>query len=221
MEYMSTDISKLAEALAKAQGIMRGAKEDTSNTFFKSKYADLTSVWEACRESLSSNGLSVCQMIDSESEKMRLITILMHSSGQWVKSFMPIIPKQMTVQDVGSAMTYARRYALAAIVGVCPEDDDGEKAMGREKSPHMTDKKQYIKAVDTSTGELAMEPEYITEEQVNEILTLIGDDSKLYENVLKAYGIKTFNKLPKDKGDVVIKKLRLTIEERKKANENP
>lgn len=123
----SEQINELAKALSAAQGAMEGAKKDTVNPFFKSRYADLGSVWEAIRGPLSKNGLSVVQTVDDT----KLITTLMHSSGQWIDSSYPISAKDATPQAIGSAMTYARRYALAAIVGVYQTDDDAEAATER------------------------------------------------------------------------------------------
>ncbi len=130
----STDVNELAAALAKAQGQIQDAKKDSSNPFFHSKYADLASVWEACRTPLSSNGLAVVQTIEMKDGKRTLETTLIHSSGQWIASQLDLVPKEETAQSIGSAITYNRRYALSALVGVCPDDDDGEDAMARGKA---------------------------------------------------------------------------------------
>lgn len=125
----SEGINELVTALAKAQGQIQGAAKDSDNPFFKSKYADLASVWDACRNALSTNGLAVIQTLaDCEFGKVRVITTLAHSSGQWIKSVLTLSPKDTSPQGIGSGITYARRYALAAIVGVAPEDDDGNQA---------------------------------------------------------------------------------------------
>lgn len=125
----SETIGKLAEALSKAQGVMEGAKKDSSNPYFKSKYSDLSSVWDACRKPLSENGLSVSQVTNSTPEGHPVITtILMHSSGEWISGELMMNPSKVDPQAVGSAITYGRRYALAAIVGIAPEDDDAEGA---------------------------------------------------------------------------------------------
>lgn len=127
----SEQINKLAGALAKAQGAMRGALKDAANPFFKSKYADLASVWEACRESLTANGLSVVQSPSAEGATVHLHTLLMHSSGQWIAGTATATAKDDGPQAVGSTVTYLRRYALQSFAGVAPEDDDGEAAEGR------------------------------------------------------------------------------------------
>ncbi len=128
----SEQINELATALSKAQGAIKGALKDTANPFFKSKYADLSSVWEACREQLANNGLSVAQTpCKSEHGYVGIETILMHSSGQWISNDFAIPVTKVDAQGFGSAITYARRYALAAMVGVAPEDDDGNAATGK------------------------------------------------------------------------------------------
>ncbi len=133
----SAELGLLAEALAKAQAIIEGAKEDAVNPYFKSKYADLASVWAACRKPLTSNGLSIIQTVENGGEKAYLVTMLLHTSGQWIRSFMPIITTKQDPQSFGSAITYCRRYALAAIVGVCPADDDAEQAMQAARKPQV------------------------------------------------------------------------------------
>jgi len=129
---MSPTIGKLAEALAKAQSTMGHAMKDASNPFFKSKYADLTSVAEACRKQLAENAIAVTQTTSmNEAGQPILVTTLMHSSGEWIKGFMPVLASKNDAQAFGSALSYARRYALAAIASVCTSDDDGEAAVGR------------------------------------------------------------------------------------------
>lgn len=127
----SEQINELATALAKAQGAMGGALKDSANPFFKSRYADLESVWTACRKALSENGLAVIQTVTADDAHAVITTALVHSSGQWVRDSLPLMPKDMGPQGMGSAITYGRRYALAAIVGVFQTDDDGEAAQGR------------------------------------------------------------------------------------------
>lgn len=128
---MSPAINELATALAKAQGAMENALKDTSNPFFKSKYADLASVWGAARKPLSDNGLSVIQTTNGDTDVVTVITTLFHSSGQWIRGTLRMRPVKNDPQGVGSCITYARRYALAAMVGVAPEEDDGEAATRR------------------------------------------------------------------------------------------
>jgi hypothetical protein len=128
----SETINELAAALAKAQGEITGALKDSSNPFFKSKYADLASCWDACRSALSKNGLAVTQFpMTTEQHHTYLVTSLLHTSGQWMRSSLEVTPKDDSPQAMGSALTYARRYALTAVVGVAQVDDDGNAASGR------------------------------------------------------------------------------------------
>jgi len=124
----SEQLNELAAALSKAQGQIEGAKKDSANPFFKSKYADLASVWEACRKPLTENGLSIIQCPEESENGIAIETMLLHSSGQWKSSRYSMPVSKVDAQAVGSAITYGRRYALSAMVGVAPEDDDGNAA---------------------------------------------------------------------------------------------
>lgn len=127
----SENINELAAGLAKAQGMMKGAKKDSDNPFFKSRYADLASCWDAIREPFALNGLSIAQLTEQSPELVIVETILMHSSGQWIGSKISMKPVKTDPQGIGSCLTYARRYGLCAITGIAPEDDDGNSASGK------------------------------------------------------------------------------------------
>jgi hypothetical protein len=131
----SESIAALAAALSKAQGVMEGATKAGLNPHFKSKYADLASVWDACRKPLSDNGLSVVQLPGGDGQTLSVTTILMHESGEWIEGTMTMTPTKNDPQGVGSCLTYARRYALAATVGISPEDDDGNAASAKPIPP--------------------------------------------------------------------------------------
>jgi hypothetical protein len=126
---MSDKIDALAAALATAQETISGAIKDSNNPHFRSKYADLASVWEAWQKVGPANGLAVAQWTGPTVDgKMSLTTVLTHKSGQWMRETMTVpLPKQ-DPQGYGSAATYSRRYALAAVAGIAPEDDDGNAA---------------------------------------------------------------------------------------------
>lgn len=135
----SEQINELATALAKAQGQLNGAKKDATNPHFKSRYADLASVWDACREALTKHGLSVLQsprgvVTEAGAWAVELETCLLHTSGQWMADTLTVPVGKADAQGVGSAVTYARRYSLAAFVGVAPEDDDGNAASANAKA---------------------------------------------------------------------------------------
>ena len=131
----SANLKELATALANAQATLQIAKKGSENPFFHSKYADLLSVWTACREALTTNGLSVVQVIDVANDgKTFLETILLHESGEWIAGRLPLLAIKQDPQAQGSAISYARRYSLSAIIGLCTEeDDDAESAMNREQ----------------------------------------------------------------------------------------
>lgn len=121
----SETIGKLTLALSKVQSKLRPAKENSKNPFFKSSYADLGSVWDSVRQLLADNELSIIQM---PTDVGGLTTILSHSSGEFISSTM-YIPSKEDAHGVGSAISYARRYALASFVGVVTGDDDGNGAV--------------------------------------------------------------------------------------------
>lgn len=128
MEH-SQSLASFAGAMAKAQGAMRNASKDKVNPHFKSKYADLASVLDACREALATNGIAVLQPVTTCADGVRVTTMLLHSSGEWMKCHCVMPVAQRTPQGIGSAITYGRRYGLAAMVGVAAdEDDDGNAA---------------------------------------------------------------------------------------------
>lgn len=136
---MSTNIADLAAALAKAQGEMRNAAKSSDNPYFKSKYADLAEVLNVAREPLSKNGLSVMQANEGVANGyMSVTTLLMHSSGQYIKTTGSFPIGKQDAQGNGSALTYARRYSLAAMLGIAQEDDDGNAACEPQNQPQRT-----------------------------------------------------------------------------------
>lgn len=127
----SEAINELATALGKAQAAIKGAVRGSTNPFLKTTYADLTAVWDACRAQLTGNGLSVSQGLRSIEAGVEVETMLMHSSGQWISETLALPVSKHDAQGFGSAITYARRYSLAALVGVpnMEEDDGGNAAV--------------------------------------------------------------------------------------------
>lgn len=128
----ASEMKEFAISLAKVQAKLMGAKKDTANPFFKSMYADLASVWEACRKPLTDEGFSVVQIPEVlDGKKVRVTTILLHKSGHSLQGQLTIPVEKENPQAIGSAITYARRYSLSAMVGVAPDDDDdGNYASG-------------------------------------------------------------------------------------------
>ena len=130
----SESIVKIASALVKAQAAMGNAVKDAKNPFFKSSYADLNAVREACLPALNANGVSVLQPTVHADGKAYVETVLLHESGEFISSLTEILcAKQNDPQAHGSGISYARRYGLQSLVNLGSADDDGEGAMGRQK----------------------------------------------------------------------------------------
>lgn len=122
-------LGQLAKALAKAQLEMRDAKKDAVNPHFKNKYATLASVREAVTEPLAKHGLCVLQAFEPHGEAgVCIVTVLMHESGGSVTSRLFLPCQKKDAQGFGSAITYGRRYSLAAICGIASDDDDDANA---------------------------------------------------------------------------------------------
>jgi len=144
MIEQSPTIGKLATALVEAQKAMPIAKKDSENPHFKSKYADLANVVEASTKCLTDNGLSILQLpISYEDGRVGVTTMLMHTSGEWIKGTVAI--PQATAsnpQHTGSIIQYFRRYARMGAIGMAAseEDDDGESGRkaseGNKSEPH-------------------------------------------------------------------------------------
>jgi hypothetical protein len=194
----SEQINELATALAKCQGEITPAIKDSSNPYFKSKYADLNSVWSVCRQPLSKHGLAVIQTIDKdESGNLILITTLVHNSGQWIRSKTPIPLMKSDPQAMGSSITYMRRYSLSAIVGISTdEDDDGEKAMNRN-----ADREKPVKEKKVASG-------LLNPSQTQELIALSENCdpdylAKIYTR-LEQKGIKGFENITQDLYELIV-----------------
>jgi hypothetical protein len=164
----SESIKELLTALAKAQGKISAAKKDSTNPHFKSKYADLASCWEAIKEPLSTNGLSLTQWVSPSERGVSITTFLGHSSGEWLSSEATFPVKDAgNPQSMGSSITYARRYCLSAAIGlVADEDDDGNAASQAKPSPE----RQITRA--PSTLPTAKKPELISKAQYQILVDL-------------------------------------------------
>jgi len=129
--WKSDKIDKLAAALTKAQSEMKGAEKKSVNPFFNSGYADLHTVIESSFPHLTKYGLSVIQGNDSKPGEFFVTTMLLHESGQWIKSRLKMPIEKVTAQSIGSTITYGRRYGLSAITGIAQYDDDGNAASNK------------------------------------------------------------------------------------------
>ena len=189
-EYESfAENAKLYAALAKAQGEMGSAKFNKVNPHFRNKYADLSSIMDTCKKPLSDNGLSILQIIKTDDKgQMFLITRLAHSSGQYIESSFVLKTEKNTIQGLGSALTYAKRYSLSSLLGIVADaDDDGEIAAKEEKS-------------------------CITAEQVQELskkLSELKNGDRV--SVIKAIGTGNLNEIKADRYESVCKLINNTI----------
>ena len=144
----SEQINELAGALALAQAELENATKSSNNPHFKSKYADLAEVLNTVRPVLAKHGLSFVQFpgYAHEPKVVAVETILMHKSGQFISGTVAAPVSKPDAQGVGSAITYCRRYSLAAVVGIAQEDDDGNEASGRGKAERNTDPEAVVTA---------------------------------------------------------------------------
>lgn len=199
--YQSEQINELAAALSKAQGELTPAVKDRNNPFFKSSYADLSSVWNACREPLSKNGLSVIQTMGQVDGQFTLITTLAHSSGQWMRSHVPIISEKNNAQGIGASITYMRRYALSAFVGItCDEDDDGNASVRMPERPKQNETKPNAQSAPTNQS--------INGGQLKVLQGLLAQcDQTFSENIRKYFGIISWDQLPSAKYDQALKSI--------------
>ena len=123
--WKSNQIDQLAEALSKAQSEMKGAKKESQG--YNWKYADLHKVITSSFPYLTKYGLSIVQGSNKDSSGFHITTTLLHSSGQWMRSWLKIPVEKLTAQQIGTAVTYGRRYGMAAMVGIAQHDDDGHE----------------------------------------------------------------------------------------------
>lgn len=131
VEQPQTPMMLLVSALAKARAEFDAVTKNANNPFFKSKYADLSEVIGAITPALSANGLVVVQPIVQTENGLLLRTQLYHVGGGVIESTFAI-PENKDIQKLGSAITYVRRYSLSSLIGVAPQDDDGNAAAGKK-----------------------------------------------------------------------------------------
>ncbi len=176
----SDSIGQITEALSKAQGKIENALKDSANPFFKSKYADLSSVMAVTKEPLSSNNLSFSSSIVQAGGVNFLVCTLSHISGEWFRSYMPLITAKNDMQSMGAAISYGRRFGLAALCHVGVEESDGEGT------------------VDRGTGEVKAEPKAVKSEPLSQLqkdkimgLAEAIDDEEYLDKLCKFLNVKT------------------------------
>ena len=148
-DLQSAEIGEIAAALSVAQAEINPAEKNATNPHLKNKYANISAIYDAVREVLPKHGLCVVQtMLPTDGTRAHVRTTLAHKSGQWFASecVMPL-DRQGGAQGMGSAITYARRYSLSAILGVvADEDDDGNGAQGRNNRAQIEKDRAAAKA---------------------------------------------------------------------------
>ena len=199
----SSSIGALAAALGKAQAQIVAAAKDRENPFFHSRYATLGSCWDACRGPLTSNGLAVLQPVKADGARVTVTTLLAHSSGEWIQESLTLTALKNDPQSVGSAVTYGRRYGLAAMVGIAADDDDGQAASTHPEPAAPARKRPAPKNLDEAAIGL-------TEPQRKKLFALAKDagltsKEKLYE--LFPEGVVSTKQLTREQFDNLIETL--------------
>lgn len=176
----------IASALAAAQMDMGKALKSASNPHFKSKYADLGAVVDACLPALNKHGIAVIQPMTHGEHGRDVVTRFIHESGETLECPIPLIVGKNDMQGLGSAITYARRYGLMSLAGIAPEDDDGNAAS--KAAPKTVTPDQYIKLRDTA------------------------DEAGVPEGkICSAYKAQSFEQFPADAFDSAMSRLQKTI----------
>lgn len=193
-ENIKSSHAGIATALAAAQMEMGKALKQSNNPHFRSKYADLGNVMDACLPALNKHGIAVIQPTGEGDHGRYVKTVLIHSeSGDTLECEVPLILQKNDMQGYGSAVTYARRYGLMAMAGIAPEDDDGNAAAKAAPQTAKVSPDQFIKLRD-----LAAQAE-VTEEKL-----------------CQTYGCGDLQQFPADKFAAAVKKLNATIEAKPK-----
>ena len=155
----SGDLDALATALASFQSTFKNPPKNKTNPFFNSTYVDLADALDVVRKGLSEQGLSFIQLTSAGEDRVILHTRLLHVTGQWIEGTYPVT-KLAKAQEMGSALTYARRYALFALVGIAGEDDDdGNVATHGDKKPDTVFAKAVAKATEKQMATIGLTPE--------------------------------------------------------------
>lgn len=194
LKNQSDQINELATALSKMQQQVRSIPKNKtaiipmkSGGKFQFSYADLCGILDAVRKPLTDNGLSITQLFANDGVNYQIVTTLLHSSGQWLKSFLPISVNAVDIKQLGSQITYSRRYALASILGVCADDDDEGGLEGN--------------AITSPAPEPMRAPQIITKDEAGELEAMLieCDDSFIsnVKNYLKGLNINSFHQLPR------------------------
>lgn len=210
--YHSSEVEKLYEALAKAQGEMKLAQRDSENPYFKSSYANLGSVIMASRTFLAKHGLSIYhrQELNSDGQSI-LVGTLAHSSGQYIESRYRVTPTKNDIQALGSYMTYLRRYSYVALCGMADTDDDGEAAVAESRET-------FAKgvALNTKYNPKGESFETLSKDQIEEMEYELAEYPDIAEQILDRLHIQSIADIPKSKYRAAITRVREIKELRNK-----
>ena len=193
----SESLKSIAGAIRKAQGAIEGALKEAANPFFKKNYADLESCWDAIKKPLQDNGLAIVQTMGFiPGAGTTLITTLIHESGEYITGEQPVCAKADDPQALGSAVTYARRYGLSAIIGLVQIDDDGESAKGRSEG--------------SGSSKSANKANVISVAQRNRLFAIAGNvkiPDEEVKKILSAHGFESSKDITWNQYDVICKQI--------------
>jgi hypothetical protein len=175
----STTITELVKALSKAQAEFSKAVWDKGNPHFKSRYASLESVHEAIKAPMVKHGLAVAHLLRYENGTAIMRTTLFHESGEWMACEAPLSSEKLTPQQMGSLITYYRRYTLCCILAIPSGEEDNDAEIT------------------------------INIQQQIEIEALIGDNEELMHKILSAYKVKKLSEIRLEDFGTIMKKLSL------------
>jgi hypothetical protein len=197
----SESLKNIAKALSDFQAEVKNPNNTANNPFFKSKYAPLNEILNDVRPLLSKYGLSIFQSPSGDGANIIVTTMLMHSSGEWIETD-PLVLKadKATAQGAGSAITYARRYAVSAILGISSEDDDdGNGAEGKSLETKNPEQKQKQTATESSV--------LISEAQQSRIWAIAKGNKGLVASVLGSYGYSKRAEIKKSDYEKICKEI--------------
>jgi len=135
----SPEVANLFFALSAAQGEFRAVESDKENKHLKSRYASLGAYLDAIRAPLAKHGLAVMQFTTIVGDRLRITTVLAHESGEWISNDLGLPIEKVSLQGIGTAMTYGRRYSLTALIGLAQYDDDGAAVLDEQVADALTD----------------------------------------------------------------------------------
>lgn len=180
----SEHLDKLAEALTAFQSEFKNPPKTKTNPYFNSTYVDLADALDVLRKALSEKGLSFIQLTSAGEDRVVLHTRLLHVTGQWIEGSYPVT-KLAKAHEMGSALTYARRYALFALVGIAGEDDDDGNSATHGANPPAKAQTVVQRAMDKvapKTSTAKAEVSVLTPEESEKLAnTLIYEITNLYK----------------------------------------